>query len=57
MKKVFLLFAILLANSFFTSCTELDENLGDEPVKLEVLTTGGEEEQDPVEEEDPSNGG
>ena len=57
MKKIFLLFAILLANSVFTSCTELDEKLGDEPDKVEVLATGGEEEQDPVEEEDPSNGG
>ncbi len=57
MKKIFLLFAILLANSVFISCTELDENLGDEPDEIEVLATGEDDEQDPVEEEDPSNGG
>ena len=57
MKKIFLLFAILLANSVFISCTELDENLGDEPDEIEVLATGGDDEQDPVEKEDPSNGG
>ena len=47
MKKVFLVFAILLANSVFTSCTELDENLENESVKVEISTTEGEEEQDP----------
>lgn len=57
MKKVFLLFAILIANSVFTSCTDLDENLESEPVKMETLATDGEEEQDPDEEEDPANGG
>jgi hypothetical protein len=57
MKKVFLVFAILVANSVFTSCTDLDENLDNEPVKLEISATGGEEEQDPIEEEDPANGG
>lgn len=57
MKKVFLLFAILFANIVFTSCTDLDENLENELVQLEVLVTDGEDEQDPVEEEDPANGG
>ncbi len=53
MKKVFLLFAILLANGVFTSCTELE----DDTEKIEVLVTGGEDEHDPEEEEDPANGG
>tara|TARA_R110001606_G_scaffold115362_1_gene243426 strand:- start:4361 stop:4540 length:180 start_codon:yes stop_codon:yes gene_type:complete len=43
MKKVFLVFAILLANGVFTSCTELEEN----PENLEIFATDGEEEQDP----------
>ncbi|KGL62917.1 hypothetical protein [Polaribacter sp. Hel1_85] len=57
MKKVFLVFAILLANSVFTSCTDLDENLEKEPVKSEISATGGEDGQLPEEEEDPANGG
>ncbi|WP_157812242.1 hypothetical protein [Polaribacter sp. ALD11] len=57
MKKVFLIFAILLANSVFTSCTELEESLENEPVKIETLATEGEDGQDPIEEEDPANGG
>ncbi|WP_157663287.1 hypothetical protein [Polaribacter sp. SA4-12] len=57
MKKVFLVFAILVANIVFTSCTDLDENLENEPVKLETLATGGEEEQDPeVGDDDGENG-
>ena len=57
MKKVFLLFAIIFANSVFTSCTDLDENLENSMPEYEVLLTGGEEEQDPGEEENPTNGG
>lgn len=57
MKKVFLLFAIIFANSVFTSCTDLDENLENSMPEYEVLSTGGEEEQDPGEEENPTNGG
>ncbi|WP_218598599.1 hypothetical protein [Polaribacter sp. NJDZ03] len=53
MNKVFLVFAIVLTNSVFTSCTDLDENLEIAPVKLEVSATGGEGGQDPIEEEDP----
>ncbi|WP_171032395.1 ETRAMP family protein [Polaribacter aestuariivivens] len=53
MKKVFLVFAILLANGVFTSCTDLE----DETTKMEILATGGEDGQDPDEEEDPANGG
>ena len=43
MKKVFLVFAILLANGVFTSCTELE----DKSENLEIFATDGEEEQDP----------
>ena len=55
MKKIFLLFAILLANGVFTSCTELDENLENEPVNLEILATGGEDEHDPEIDDDDNN--
>jgi len=49
MKKVCLVFALLLVNTVFTSCTDLDENLENEPIKSEVLTSVGEDEQDPDE--------
>ena len=55
MKKVCFIFAILLVNSVFTSCTDLDDNLEKESIKLEIFATGGEDGQDPVEEEDPTN--
>jgi beta-lactamase superfamily II metal-dependent hydrolase len=57
MKKVFLVFAIVFASNVFTSCTDLYEKLENEPVKFEVLDTGGEDEQVIEEEEDPTNGG
>ena len=60
MKKVFLVFAILFASGVFTSCTDLDENIDNEPTKLETLATGGEDEylpEEDEEEEDPANGG
>jgi hypothetical protein len=57
MKKVFFIFAILIANSVFTSCTDLDENLDNTSKKLEILATEGEDEHIPDEEEDPTNGG
>ncbi len=47
MKKVFFIFAILIANSVFTSCTDLDENLENKPVKLEASATEGEDEHIP----------
>ncbi|PQJ72319.1 hypothetical protein [Polaribacter butkevichii] len=56
MKKVCLVFAILLANSVFTSCTDLDENLENEPVKSEILVTVGEDGQDPDEGDDEEEG-
>ncbi len=57
MKKVFLVCAIVFASNVFTSCTDLYEKLENEPVKFEVLDTGGEDEQETEEEEDPTNGG
>jgi hypothetical protein len=56
MKKIFLIIAIAFANSVFTSCTDLDEDLENKPL-TEVSATDGEEGQDPEEEEDPANGG
>ncbi|MGY0426458.1 MAG: hypothetical protein ACWIPI_06475 [Polaribacter sp.] len=52
MKKVFLVFVILLANSVFTSCTDLNKNLeneklNNETVKAKVSDTGGEDGQLP----------
>ena len=53
MKKVFLVFAIIIANSFFTSCTDLDDNLENEKTNSEILATDGEEGQDyDVEDDD-----
>ena len=46
MKKVFLIVAILFANSVFTSCTDVDENLDNESVNSDVLATDGEDGQD-----------
>jgi hypothetical protein len=56
MKKIILIIAIAFANTVFTSCTDLDEDLENKPSKTEISATGGEEEQDPDEEEDPANG-
>jgi hypothetical protein len=52
MKKVCVLFAIIIANNVFISCTDLDENLENDLVKLEVFATGGEDGDDPEEEEE-----
>ena len=57
MKKVFLVFAILLTNSVFTSCTDLDENLENESVKVETLATGGEDGQLPDDDDDDETPG
>ncbi|QVY65652.1 hypothetical protein [Polaribacter sp. Q13] len=48
MKKVFLVVVIIFANSVFTSCTDLDENIEKQPLKVEVSATGGEEDQLPA---------
>jgi hypothetical protein len=59
MKKTCIIFAIVLAISIFISCTDMDENLENDPVKLEIFATGGEDgdvlEED--ERENPANGG
>lgn len=58
MKKVCIIFAIILANSIFTSCTDVDEKLENDPAKLEIFATGG-EDGDVLEEdegENPANG-
>lgn len=52
MKKVFLIFAVILANGVFTSCTDLEENLEKEPMKLEISATDGEDEQLPDDDDD-----
>lgn len=52
MKKLFLAFAILLANGIFISCTELDENLENESTQFETSATDGEEGQDPDDDDD-----
>lgn len=57
MKKVFLAFAILITSGMFTACTELEDSTGNESIQLEILATGGEDEQFPGEEDDPSTGG
>jgi hypothetical protein len=51
MKKIFLVIAIVLTNSVFTACTELEDNLENEPVGSETILTVGEEGEDPEEEE------
>jgi hypothetical protein len=55
MKKVFLVCLVLLVNSVFTSCTDLDENLEKEPLKLEISATGGEDEYLPGDVNDTGN--
>lgn len=57
MRKVFVIFAILLANSVFTACTDLDESLENEPVKSEIIATEGEDGQTSDPEKASSGGG
>ncbi|MCH3883261.1 hypothetical protein [Tenacibaculum aquimarinum] len=52
MKKVFLVFAMLFATGVFTSCTDLDENLENEPTEVETLATGGEDSHIPDDDDD-----
>ena len=42
MKKIGILFVIVLINIVFTPCTYLDENREKDPTKLEILASGGE---------------
>jgi hypothetical protein len=52
MKKVFFIFVILIANSVFTSCTDIDENLENEPKKIEISATEGDDQQNPDVDDD-----
>jgi|UPI000365C516 hypothetical protein len=56
MKKMFFIFAIAIANSVLISCTDIDENLENEPTSVEIFGTEGEEGHNPIEEENPANG-
>lgn len=57
MKRLFLVIAIVFANSVFTSCTDLDNNLENELISSETIVAAGEDGEDPEgEEEDPENG-
>lgn len=56
MKKMLFIFAIAIANSVFISCTDVDENLENEPTSVEIFGTEGEEGHNPIEEENPTNG-
>ncbi|WP_189663108.1 hypothetical protein [Polaribacter sp. IC073] len=55
------MFERLLVNSIFSSCTELEESLKNEPVKIETLATEGEDGRDPDEDDndqtEKKNGG
>jgi hypothetical protein len=57
MKKLFLVIAIVLANSIFTSCTDLDDNLENELISSETIVTLGEDGEDPEGEEEPPETG
>lgn len=57
MKKLYIVFAIVLANGVFVSCTELDDNLDNEPTQFEASATGGEDGQDPDYDDDENIGG
>lgn len=52
MKKIVLAIAILLANGIFVSCTDLEENQ-EQILQEEFQNSGGEEDQDPDDGEDP----
>lgn len=40
---------------FFTFCADLDENIENSSIENEILSIGGEDEQDPSEDENPTN--
>ena len=52
MKKIILIIAIAFANSVFTSCTDLDEDLENKPSKTEISATDGEDGQTPDDDDD-----
>ncbi len=52
MKRIFIIFAFIIGNSIFTSCTDsTEEQIQELELQEEIKGTTGEEEQDP--EEDP----
>ncbi len=53
MRKVFLAVVVLVVSGVFTSCTDLEEKIVPEQIEHELQNTGGEEDQDPDEPEDP----
>ncbi|WP_440067105.1 hypothetical protein [Tenacibaculum discolor] len=58
MRKVILSVALLLASGVFTSCTDLSEDIVPNKIESELQGTGGEETQDPDEEDEvPTKGG
>jgi len=59
MKRIFIIFAFIIGNSIFTSCTDVnEEQIQELEVQEETQSTGGEEDHDPDEEdEDPTVGG
>ncbi|RLJ99547.1 hypothetical protein [Tenacibaculum discolor] len=54
MRKVILSVTLLLISGVFTSCTDLSENNVQRKIEQELQSTGGEEDQDPDEPEDPN---
>ncbi|WP_299836506.1 hypothetical protein [uncultured Tenacibaculum sp.] len=52
MKRIFIIFAFIIGNSIFTSCTDLnEEQIQELEVQQEVKATGGEDGQTPPENE------
>ncbi|WP_440121343.1 hypothetical protein [Tenacibaculum sp. Ill] len=52
MKRLFIVFAFIAVNSIFTSCTDLSEDIVPNKIEQGLQSTGGEDEQDPDEEDD-----
>lgn len=53
MKKEIIAIAILVASGMFTACTDVSEDILQNKAQQELEMTGGEEDQDPDEPEDP----
>ena len=53
MKRIFIIFAFIIGNSIFTSCTDLnEEQIQELELQKEVKATGGEEGQTPIEDDE-----
>ncbi|PKH52227.1 hypothetical protein CXF68_16685 [Tenacibaculum sp. Bg11-29] len=48
--------AVLVVSGVFTSCTDLEEDIVPNQVEQELQNTGGGNDQDPDEDEDPEGG-